>query len=80
MAERDTETILRKILDERILIYDGAMGSMIQTYPLTEEDFRGEEFRNHTHDLKGNNDLLCITRRATCAEAKLISRTEASSP
>jgi 5-methyltetrahydrofolate--homocysteine methyltransferase len=62
VAERDTETILRKILDERILIYDGAMGSMIQTYLLTEEDFRGEEFRNHTHDLKGNNDLLCITR------------------
>jgi 5-methyltetrahydrofolate--homocysteine methyltransferase len=62
VAERDTETILRKILDERILIYDGAMGSMIQTYPLTEEDFRGEQFRDHGKDLKGNNDLLCITR------------------
>jgi len=46
----------------RILVLDGAMGTMIQRYRLTEEDFRGEQFKNHTYDLKGNNDLLSITR------------------
>ncbi len=49
-------------LQKRILIIDGAMGTMIQRYQLTEEDFRGERFRNHHSDLKGNNDLLNITR------------------
>lgn len=49
-------------LQKRILIIDGAMGTMIQRYQLTEEDFRGERFRNHRSDLKGNNDLLNITR------------------
>ena len=53
---------IEKILAERILVLDGAMGTMIQKYHLTEEDFRGEEFKNHTCDLKGNNDLLSITR------------------
>jgi 5-methyltetrahydrofolate--homocysteine methyltransferase len=46
----------------RIVVLDGAMGSMIQTYKLEEPDFRGERFRSHAHDLKGNNDLLCLTR------------------
>jgi 5-methyltetrahydrofolate--homocysteine methyltransferase len=46
----------------RILVLDGAMGTMIQRYTLTEEDFRGKQFKNHTCDLKGNNDLLSITR------------------
>lgn len=50
------------ILKNRILILDGAMGTMIQRYTLTEEDFRGERFKNHPCDLKGNNDLLSITR------------------
>ena len=49
-------------LQKRILIIDGAMGTMIQRYQLTEEDFRGERFRDHHSDLKGNNDLLNITR------------------
>ena len=53
---------LVSLLEEQILILDGAMGTMIQTYPLTEEDFRGERFKSHLHSLKGNNDLLCITR------------------
>jgi len=53
---------LTEILKERILILDGAMGTMIQRHPLEEEDFRGERFQNHTHPLKGNNDLLSITR------------------
>ena len=41
---------------------DGAMGTNIQSYKLEEEDFRGEIWKNHTHDLKGDNDLLCVTR------------------
>lgn len=53
---------LYSIAQERILILDGAMGTMIQRYTLTEEDFRGERWKNHSHPLKGNNDLLSITR------------------
>jgi len=53
---------LHKILKERILILDGAMGTMIQSYELGEEDFRGKRYADHPTDLKGNNDLLCITR------------------
>jgi len=49
-------------LKERILVLDGAMGTMIQKYGLTEADFRGERFADHPHDLKGNNDLLLLTR------------------
>ncbi len=54
--------ILQQALNERILVLDGAMGTMIQRYDLSEEDFRGEKFKNHTHPLKGNNDILSITR------------------
>ncbi len=53
---------IRKELEKRILVIDGAMGTMIQRFQLTEEDFRGERFRDHATDLKGNNDLLNITR------------------
>ncbi len=53
---------IQDILKERILILDGAMGTMIQRYPLEEQDFRGDRFKDHTHPLKGNNDLLSITR------------------
>ncbi|MHB1685874.1 MAG: methionine synthase [Ignavibacteriaceae bacterium] len=53
---------LKKILSERILVLDGAMGTMIQQHKLTEEDFRGERFKNHHSDLKGDNDLLSITQ------------------
>src|SRR5690625_3611995 len=49
-------------LRKRILILDGAMGTMIQSHRLSEEDFRGESFREFEHDLKGNNDLLCLTQ------------------
>ncbi|MDL2314761.1 methionine synthase [Bacteroidales bacterium OttesenSCG-928-C19] len=48
-------------LSERILILDGATGTAIQTYGLTEEDYRGEIFKNHTVNLKGNNDILSLT-------------------
>lgn len=53
---------LEQAAAERILVIDGAMGSMIQGYRLTEEDFRGERFRDHHQDLQGNNDLLTLTR------------------
>jgi 5-methyltetrahydrofolate--homocysteine methyltransferase len=49
-------------LEERILILDGAMGTMIQRHKLTEDDFRGDILKNHPRDLKGNNDLLSLTR------------------
>ncbi|AHY46012.1 metH: methionine synthase [Rubrobacter radiotolerans] len=54
--------LLREQLKQRILMLDGAMGTMIQDYTLSESDFRGEDFRDHDRDLKGNNDLLSITR------------------
>ena len=49
-------------IKNRILVLDGAMGTMIQRYKLEESDFRGERFKDWSHDLKGNNDLLSITR------------------
>ena len=51
-----------ELLRERIVIIDGAMGTMIQGYRLDEAGYRGAEFLQHTHDLKGCNDLLCITK------------------
>ena len=54
--------MIREELKKRILVIDGAMGTMIQRYQLTEEDFRGERFKNHPCDVRGNNDLLNITR------------------
>lgn len=53
---------VRTLLKERILVLDGAMGTMIQKHTLDEEDFRGERFKNHSKPLKGNNDLLSITQ------------------
>lgn len=53
---------LKNILSKRILVLDGAMGTMIQRYKFTEEDFRGERFKDHPSDLKGNNDLLVLTQ------------------
>ena len=53
---------IHEILKERILVLDGAMGTMIQRYRLQEADFRNEELKNHPHSLHGNNDLLSVTR------------------
>ena len=53
---------IEDILKERILVIDGAMGTMIQRYKLEEADFRGERFKDHDFPLKGNNDILSITR------------------
>jgi len=58
----DTEARLRALLEERILVLDGAMGTMIQRHELTEADYRGERFADWPSELKGNNDLLCLTR------------------
>lgn len=63
--------ILLELLEKRILILDGAMGTMIQGYPLQEEDFRGSEFKDHSHPLKGNNDILSITRPEIITEIHL---------
>jgi 5-methyltetrahydrofolate--homocysteine methyltransferase len=57
-----TEAKLRAIALDRILVIDGAMGTMIQRHRLSEADFRGERFKDWPRDLKGNNDLLSITR------------------
>lgn len=56
------------LLKERILVLDGAMGTMIQRYRLEEQDFRGDRFKNNPYPLKGNNDLLSITRPDIIAE------------
>ena len=53
---------LDEILRSRIVILDGAMGTMIQRYKLKEQDYRGERFKDYKSDLKGNNDLLCLTQ------------------
>ncbi|MET4075666.1 5-methyltetrahydrofolate--homocysteine methyltransferase [Hymenobacter sp. UYCo722] len=54
--------LLPELLRQRLLILDGAMGTMIQRHPLTEEDFRGTRFADHPKPLRGNNDLLSLTR------------------
>jgi len=56
------KTDIRELLLDRIFILDGAMGSLIQQYNLTDADYRGERFKDFPHELKGNNDLLSITR------------------
>jgi 5-methyltetrahydrofolate--homocysteine methyltransferase len=58
----DPGSRLGELLDQRILILDGAMGTMIQRYKLTEADFRGTRFANHRRDLKGDSDILVLTR------------------
>ncbi|XP_026171111.1 methionine synthase isoform X2 [Mastacembelus armatus] len=56
------ESELQAVLQQRIMVLDGGMGTMIQQYKLEEEDFRGDEFKEHKLPLKGNNDLLSITQ------------------
>ncbi len=53
---------INNLIKKRILIMDGAMGTMIQKHKLSEEDFRGDQYKDHSHSLKGNNDILCITK------------------
>jgi len=62
LPNNESDALLRTLFQNRIALLDGAMGTMIQRHPLTEGDFRGERFKDHGHDLKGNNDILSITR------------------
>ncbi|MDX2187047.1 MAG: homocysteine S-methyltransferase family protein [Opitutaceae bacterium] len=62
LKKSSTYAELETLFRDRIVVLDGAMGSMVQTYKLTEDDFRGERFKSHPHYLKGNNDLLCLTK------------------
>ncbi len=58
----DRTSELSSLLQQRLLVLDGAMGTMIQRHGLQEADYRGTRFADHAHDLKGNNDLLVLTR------------------
>ena len=62
MLQPDRTAQLQTLLAQRLLILDGAMGTMIQRHNLQEADYRGQRFAEHPHDLKGNNDLLVLTR------------------
>ncbi len=62
MTREDRIAALKQAAKERILILDGAMGTMIQRHRLDEAGYRGERFKDHGHDLKGNNDLLVLTQ------------------
>ena len=53
---------IKQAIKQRILVLDGAMGTMLQRYKFSEEDFRGERFKDFPHSLKGNNDLLSLTQ------------------
>ena len=65
MQENNT---IYKVLEKRVLVLDGAMGTMIQRYKLTDSDYRGTRFANHPIDLKGCNDLLCLTKPNVISE------------
>ena len=63
MSDRSTRlTALRTALQQRILILDGGMGTMIQSYKLEEQDYRGARFADWPSDVKGNNDLLLLSK------------------
>ena len=62
MNVKDTMTLLSRRLKEQIMVMDGAMGTAIQGYSLSESDFRGSRFSDHPMDLKGNNELLTLTQ------------------
>ncbi len=62
MTREERIARLKREITERVLVLDGAMGTMIQGYKLTEADFRGERFKDHPVDLKGDNELISIVR------------------
>lgn len=62
MSRAERIAAFRRLLEERILILDGGMGTMIQGYKLTEADYRGERFKDWKHDMKGNSDILALTQ------------------
>ena len=68
MSRNDTAAVLDQLVRERILIIDGAMGTMLQQKGLTEQDFRAARFADHNRALKGNNDMLALTRPKEVAD------------
>ena len=62
LGEKPSAQVLRDALKERVLVLDGAMGTMIQRYELSEEGFRGERFKDHPSPLQGANDLLVLSQ------------------
>ena len=67
---QDAEKIIAYMTEQmsnRIMVLDGAMGTAIQQYKFTEEDFRMEMFKDHPGEIKGNNDLLCFTQVGLCS-------------
>ena len=67
-AHTDRSAELQALLQERLLILDGAMGTMIQRFKLDESHYRGERFRDFPRDVKGNNELLSLTRPDVIAD------------
>src|SRR5262245_64459827 len=63
-----TENTLRRRLSQRIVLFDGAMGTMIQRLKFDEQDFRGKQYVNHSRPLKGCNDLLSVTQPESIAQ------------
>ena len=61
MPHSDSRALFERLAAQRILVLDGAMGTLIQTKKLVESDYRGQRFANHARDLRGNNDLLALT-------------------
>ena len=68
MNREERLAYLHSALAKRILVIDGAMGTMIQRHKLGEADFRGERFAKHGHELRGNNDIFVLTRPAMVEE------------
>src|SRR5688572_32322692 len=68
MTARNVRALFEKLARERILVLDGAMGTMIQGYGLGENDYRGARFANHPHELKGDNELLVLSQPAIIKE------------
>jgi hypothetical protein len=62
MNREERIAYLHSALTQRIIVIDGAMGTMIQRHKLGESDFRGERFAHHSHELRGNNDIFVLTR------------------
>jgi len=68
ISEQSTEARLREVMSKRIVILDGAYGSAFQGYEMEEEEFRGERFSEHSMSLKGNHDILNLTRQYVVEE------------
>jgi 5-methyltetrahydrofolate--homocysteine methyltransferase len=82
MTREERIAALKAVAPERILIVDGAMGTMIQRYKLDEAAYRGERSRDHPEPVKGNNDLLVLTRprRSPRSTTATLRRAPTSSP